>query len=112
MENSYWTRVLDQRLTRRKAIALVASSGMAAALIACGGGSGGGGSGSGSQAKAGAYTPGEGSPVKGGRFVQRGATSRNYNVVTRGAGGVHIYDYPLTSREGERRYRLEAMESV
>lgn len=117
---SYWSKVLAQRtLSRRRALGLAASGLSGAALLAaCGGGDDGGGDGSGgSVSNLGEFTPSEGEPQPGGRYIFRYTTSQNFNPVGNwnegtNLGGLLVYDRPLTSREDARRYVLEAMESL
>ena len=125
---SYWDRVLTRRvMSRRKALAL-ASSGLAGAalLAACGGGNDDDGSPNAGTAGGGAspgefavdfIKPGIGDAVTGGRYRNHLTSSPNFNPVTNWTegtdlGGKFVYDRPLTSREDERRFVLEAMDSV
>src|SRR5687767_6841752 len=120
--DSYWADVMQKRtLSRRKAMALAAGGLSGAALLAaCGGGDdggGGGGEGAGQSTILGEFTPSQGTPQPGGRYQFRYTTSQNYNPVANwnegtNLGGLLVYDRPLTSREDERRYVLEAMDSL
>jgi ABC-type transport system substrate-binding protein len=118
--NSYWERLISkQALSRRKALGLGATGLSAAAtLAACGGGDDNGDSaGTGPTAPTGRYSPSEGQPQAGGKFVWPESTVAGFNPYSNWnegnyLGGVHVYDRPLTSRTDERRYVLEAMESI
>ncbi len=123
MSGSYWTRVLSQRtISRRRALALSASGLTGAALLAaCGSDDDGGDSGNSSSGdtnrQIGEFTPSNGTPVQGGRFVAQSTSSANYHPISNWSegttlGGVWVYDRPLTSREDSRRYVLEAMSSI
>jgi peptide/nickel transport system substrate-binding protein len=110
--------MFDRAVSRRKALGLAASGLAGSALLAaCGGGDGGGGDQGEVQTTLGEFTPSEGTPQPGGRFLFRWTTSQNYDPVgnwNEGTwlGGTNVFDRPLTSREGERRYQLEAMETL
>src|SRR5262245_32810497 len=131
MEDSYWTRVVSGQGVSRRKVLTVASTGLGAAAIlaACGGSGGGASPDSGTSAtsskassaapaaKRGDYTPGDGPPRPGGRYVLQGGLVANFNPISNWSegtayGGAHVYDRPITSREDERRYVLEAMASA
>jgi peptide/nickel transport system substrate-binding protein len=120
MQSSYWNRVLAKRtLSRRRALAL-ASSGLtgAALLAACGGGDDdAGGESEQKETAIGEFTPQDGEAKPGGTFIAHSTTSANYHPISNWSegttmSGVWVYDRPLSSREDERRYVLEAMESI
>lgn len=87
-------------------------------LAACGGDSAGDSeSNNETTSIAGEFTPSSGTPVRGGRFLDHFTTQLGWNPVSqepeaRFTGGRYVWDKLLTSREGERRYNLEAAESV
>ena len=88
-------------------------------LAACGGddSNNGGENGNETSSVAGEFTPSEGTPQKGGRFLDHFTTQLGWNPVSqepeaRFTGGRYIWDKLFTSREGEQRYNLEAAESV
>src|SRR5688572_5036255 len=100
MEKNYWTRILEQRMNRRRTMALAATGLTGAALLAaCGGdsdGGGGGGSGGDSNVKLGEFTPSTGTPQPGGRYLFHYTTSQNFNPVSNwnegtNLGGLHLY---------------------
>lgn len=123
--SSYWDRIMQDRLTRRRTLGMAAGAGLAAVLAACSnddeegggnGGSAGGGTPTSTQQR-GSFSPSSGTPQPGGTFVWTWPTSANFNPVSNWSegtwlGGAHVFDRPLTSREDERRYVLEAMESI
>ena len=115
MNGEYWNRFLgSRRMSRRKTLGLAASGLTGAALLAaCGGGDDDENSASSGNSELGKFTPSEGQPQAGGRWFFHQTTSSNFNPVanwTEGTwlGGTNVYDRPLSSREGERRYVLEA----
>jgi len=138
MDKTYWARQLgDKTLSRRRMIGATAGGLTGAALLAaCGGGSSSSGSASSSgssnsgassssksssagaaAAPKGQFTPSSGTPQPGGRYVYQYSTSQNFNPVSNwnegtNLGGTNLYDRPITSRDDERRYQLEAMASV
>lgn len=115
----YWQQILNNRtLSRRKALGL-ATSGISVATIlaACGGGDEGSDSAGASTAPTGRYSPSTGEPQAGGKFAWLESTVAGFNPYSNWnegnyLSGVHVYDRPLTSRTDERRYILEAMESI
>ncbi|MGE0057843.1 MAG: ABC transporter substrate-binding protein [Dehalococcoidia bacterium] len=122
LESSYWDTVLRKRtISRRRTMALAAGGLTGAALLAACGGSDSGGSSSSDKDKdavvLGEFTPSSGPPQPGGRYVDTWTTQSSWNPVSQESegtrtGGRYVYDRMLTSREGERRYNLEAAESI
>lgn len=119
--SSYWDRVLRERtLNRRRALGLASSGLTGAALLAACGGSDDGSGGAVKEDEPvvlGEFTPSDGPPQPGGRYVDTMTTQSSWNPVsqeTEGTrtGGTYAYDRLLTSREGERRYNLEAAETI
>ncbi len=132
----------QRTMKRRKALALAATGLTGAALLAaCGDEDATGGSTSAPAAttapgstsapgaatatteaavpsQTGSFTPSDGPPQPGGTLTFPQGTTINFNAVanwtegTGGLGGSHVYDRPLTAREDERRFILEALESV
>jgi ABC-type transport system substrate-binding protein len=107
-------------------VATTSGAAAAALLAACGsddnGGSGSGGDTGGAKTTPtaiakGSFTPSDGTPVQGGHMIFHVAQNANLNPLTDWAegnviSGVFAYDRPLSSREDDRRYVLEAMESI
>ncbi len=122
MARNYWDSVMWQRtVSRRKALGLASSGLVGAALLAACGSGDDDGSSSGDSSTAdstlGEYTPSDGAVQPGGRFVYQRTSTANFNPVSNwedgtNNGGAHVFDRPLTSREDDRRYVLEAMESL
>src|SRR4051794_30445519 len=133
MREGYWSRLYtSQGINRRKLLGVTgAGAGAAAILAACGGSgstsrssAGGGSSASSSKSssaaptvKRGDYSPSDGQAKPGGRFVLQGSLVANFNPISNWSegtayGGAHVYDRPITSREDDRRYVLEAMASA
>lgn len=117
--STYWERLLESRtLSRRRALGM-ASSGLTGAVLlaACGGDSSTDDGEQSLTSKEGEFTPSDGPPQRGGRFVNWYPTVGAWNPISHGpegrsVGGTVIWDRLLTSREGERRYSLEAAESI
>ena len=127
MAGNFWDRVTSNRVARRRVLrsgAALSAGAAALALVGCGNDDEAGtveeevalppGS---SVSSLGQFTPSDGPPQPGGRFTDSWTTSQNYNPVGNwnegnGLGGTHVYDRPLTSREDERRFVLEAMQSI
>ncbi len=141
MAGNYWDKVTTNRVARRRLLrsgAALSVGAAALALIGCGSDdeATGGGDGPANTAAPGAtsapdatataepvaikhgdYLSGGGTPVAGGHFVTRRTATANFNPVSNwddgtNTGGAHVFDRPLTSREDDRRFVLEAMESL
>ncbi len=122
MESNYWDKVLRQRTMNRRRTLGLAFSGLtgAALLAACGDGDSGSSAGVQPTEEAvvlGEFTPSNGTPTPGGRYVDQWSSTSSWNPVSQESegtrlGGRYVYDRPLTSREGERRFNLEAMASI
>jgi peptide/nickel transport system substrate-binding protein len=134
MDTGYRERMNGLRTSRRRLLALTGGGTAAAFLAACGGGdstksgssspaagdataAAGVGSGTPQQVDHVGFTPSQGTPQPGGRYVYIASTTATFNVVTdwndgTNIGGQLVYDRPLTSREDGRRYNLEAMASI
>jgi peptide/nickel transport system substrate-binding protein len=138
---SYWNKVLDRRVTRRRAIAATGLTAAAAAfLVACGGDddddtSSGGTSGSSSSGSGGASGGGgaagiqdgitdgylkkaSGDGTRGGTMGFLYVDSPNLDILTNaleyaGMSGQYVYDHLISSRSNENApYVLEAAESL
>src|SRR5688572_16674336 len=110
MNGNFWERFRHDHLMRRRQLLTYAGTGtVAAALLAAYGSdsdsdSGSGGDGGGEKATLGEFTPSDGPPRPGGRFVYQMTSSANFHPVSNWnegtyAGGRVVYDRPLTSRE-------------
>jgi peptide/nickel transport system substrate-binding protein len=116
MSQSYWAKTLkEQRLTRRRTLALAGGAGMAALIAACGSDSGGSDNGS---ALTNESTPKPvGTPQQGGHFGYWFSSVANNNPVVNfyhgnRLDGIQVYDRLLTVRADKRRYNLEAAQKV
>ena len=139
MAGNYWDKVTHNRVARRRVLrsgAALSVGAAALALVGCGDDEPGSSATTvpgattapgGADATAtpagdglstlGQFTPSDGTPQAGGRFTRHWTTSQNYDPVgnwNEGTwlGGTNVYDRPITSREDERRFVLEAMESI
>ncbi len=142
MAGNYWDKVTHNRVARRRLLrsgAALSVGAAALALIGCGDDDEGTSSGpANTSAPAatsapgapdptatqpeglsvlGEFTPSDGEPQPGGRYTRHWTTSQNYDPVgnwNEGTwlGGTNVFDRPITSREDERRFVLEAMESI
>ena len=124
MEGNYWTRVLTQRtMKRRKALGLAASGLTGAALLAaCGDddevtGGAAATTAPGAPAATADTSSSQDTPQPGGRFASITRAQENLDVVHNWSegftlSGIHAYDRPITAREDERRFVLEAMETL
>lgn len=117
----YWAALTTKRtVTRRRALGLAASGLSGAALLAaCGGDDDDSAStpGGTSPTATVAAAQSEDTPKRGGRFGNNTADIANLNIVSSWRegtqlGGATVYDRPITAREDERRFVLEAMESI
>lgn len=105
MSQSYWAQY-QQRFSRRKVLGAGLAGGAGALLLACSGNDNNGSSAGGDE-----------TPQPGGRFGFYTAVSENFNIVSNfyegtRLSGVHVYDRLLTTRFDDRRYVLEAAESI
>jgi peptide/nickel transport system substrate-binding protein len=121
---SYWTKVFNRRLTRRRALAATGmTAGAAAFLAACGGG--GDGDGGGSPAAQDSSGINQGYLKRSDDAARRGGTigfiytdSPNLDILTNaleyaGYGGQYVYDHLISSRSNENApYVLEAAEAL
>jgi peptide/nickel transport system substrate-binding protein len=124
MEAGYWERLANRRaIGRRKMLGLMGSGLTGAALLAACGGDDADDSSTGSDEDGSAqgqprFTPSEGTAQPGGRMRElQTRTTASFHVYSDLAegwylSGKHVYDRLLTAREDERRYRLEAAETV
>ena len=112
----YWATLASKRaISRRRALGLAGAGLTGAALLAaCGGDDDAPTSGSGGTSPTSAS--GE-TPKQGGRFGHNTSDIANLNIVSSWRegtqlGGATVYDRPITAREDDRRFVLEAMESI
>lgn len=112
MKDGYWASIGQERtLTRRRALGLAAGVLSGAALLAACGDE------DESDGQTDEASQSRDEPRRGGRFGYNSADVYNLNIVSSWRegtllGGVTVYDHPLTAREDERRFVLEAMESI
>ena len=117
--SDYWTRFTEERVARRRLMtsaAGVSAGALALSLIGCSDSSPNE-SAEETTSITGEFSPSAGQPQKGGRFLDWFTTQLGWNPVSqepeaRFTGARYVWDRLLTSREGERRYNLEAAESV
>ena len=139
MPANYWNRVTSNRVARRRLLrsgAALSVGAAALALVGCGDDDASPSATTApgattapsapdatattegvASSQGGLYTSSDGAPQPGGRYTRRWSTSQNYDPVgnwNEGTylGGAHVFDRPLTSREDDRRFVLEAMESI
>ncbi len=139
MAGYHWDRITSDRIARRRLLrsgAALSVGAAALALIGCGGDEAAAPAATTGPAATtapgapdptatveeglsiiGQFTPSDGPPQQGGRFTRHWTSSQNYDPVgnwNEGTylGGAHVFDRPITSREDERRFVLEAMESI
>ena len=140
MAGNYWDRITTNRVARRRLLrsgAALSVGAAALALVGCGSDDGGDAPAGGPAATTapgaatapeptatqevvlqhGDYLNGGGTPEPGGHFVIRRTATANFNPVSNwddgtNTGGAHVFDRPLTSREDDRRFVLETMESI
>src|SRR6266508_3466172 len=113
---SYWERLTQQRVARRRLLIGSAALSMGAlALAACGGD---GGSGKSENSTSGGTTATAGEPQRGGTFGTHYTTSDTLNILTNASeyaafGGQFVYDHLITTRTNENApFVLEAAEGL
>jgi ABC-type transport system substrate-binding protein len=117
MSNNYWGKFAAQRLSRRRALQLAATSGAAAAFLAACGSDDGGSSDGSTDTGTPTTTGATGTPQPGGRYASYFATIGNYNVMAfyhdgYNNSGITVYDRPITARVDAKGYNLEAMAKI
>jgi peptide/nickel transport system substrate-binding protein len=119
---SYWSKVLNQRVTRRRALGATSmAAGAAAFLAACGGGSSDSGSQPAPQTSSGisdGYLKKATDGKRGGTMGFLYVDSPNLDILTNaleyaGYGGQYVYDHLISSRSNENApYVLEAAQAL
>jgi len=119
--DSYWNRVLNQRLTRRRALAASGMAGAAAFLAACGGGGDSSGTEPEPQSSSSGISGGylkKGDGKRGGTMGFIYTNSPNLDILTNaleyaGYGGLYVYDHLISSRSNANApFVLEAAQAL
>jgi peptide/nickel transport system substrate-binding protein len=97
MESSYWSRMLRQRVARRRLLAGAGAAGIGAVIVACGGGGNGGASSGGSQGTSAGAGSLAGAKLGGTMKVgYSGASITNFDPHTGASGAEHQFFFMIT----------------